>query len=66
MQPEDMGQRFEPHTLEACLGGSLKGPLFDLDAYAARMKVCAVACACAHACTCVCVCVCCRAARPLQ
>jgi hypothetical protein len=34
-----MSERFELHTLDSFLGGSLKSNLFDLEQYAQRMKV---------------------------
>lgn len=35
----EMSERFELHTLDSFLGGSLKSNLFDLEQYAQRMKV---------------------------
>jgi hypothetical protein len=35
----EMSERFELHTLDTHLGGSLKSNLFDLEQYAQRMKV---------------------------
>ncbi len=40
LQAAEMSERFELAHIESCMGGHLKAPLFDLEQYGQRMKVC--------------------------